>query len=225
MLKRVATLVSVVCIGMYYLLPTRQIEPNLDEKKSPERYEPISSNRSLQEESKSLLTKKKPSIDVKTINSPSGERMFSYQELNHALHSFHNQQFSVFSENSKVNINEIPIRYTDEKWLSFYQNLGFKDNVIEQLLTLRAVQIGDLAQESEAYNSYILTVAPHQFLIEILKNKYNLLASQSISLEKDEAIFQIIQEVSSEYGIDIYLTEAYAKFNVIENNSDTDLRF
>ncbi|MFY2506853.1 hypothetical protein ACN3E9_00660 [Vibrio pectenicida] len=226
MLKRVATIVSVVFVGMYNLLPARQTELNLDNQKSPERYEqPIISNRPLPEKSKSLLTKKSPSIDVTTINPPSGERTFSYQESNRALHSFHNQQFSTLSENSKVIINEIPIRYTDEKWAGFYQNLGFKDNVIEQLLTLRAVQIGDLAQESEVYNSYILTVAPHQFLIEILKNKYKLLARQSISLEKNEAIFQVIQEVFSEYGIDISLTETYAKFNFIENNSDTDLRF
>ncbi|MDN3611417.1 hypothetical protein ACFFUP_14365 [Vibrio ostreicida] len=225
MLKRAAALVSVVGIGMYSFLPTQQTETRLDNQKTPERYNQlIKAPPSLQKERKSLLTQQAPSLVASTMPHSSDELTFSYQELNHALYSFHKNQFNTLSESGKTILNEIPTRYTDDQWVVFYKNLGYKDIAIEQLLTLRAVQLGDLAQELEEYNSDILTVAPHQFLIEILKNKYEKLTRIN-NIEKDEAFFQLIQEVSGEYGIDLSLTEAYATFNIIETHSDTELLF
>lgn len=142
--------------------------------------------------------------EIERITIPEADLLMS-----ESLANLHLKDFSEYLSGSRASEHTTLAFYTDERWYTFYEQLGYLPEDIEQLIVFRAQYLADISQNGKEYYWSRWSDAPHRALADTLA--YELIQYLGSGESIENSLNNCISKVASMNGISRSLVERIGK--------------
>ncbi|ENM5835071.1 hypothetical protein NTH44_003163 [Vibrio metoecus] len=131
-----------------------------------------------------------------------------------------NLQFGAFLNGEQANEYLVQAFYTNDRWQSFYEMLGYKKDEIEQLLSSRNQYLADVSQSGKKYYYQRWSTPPHTILSDAIA--YGVVAFLDNGVVSDVALENALSDVAQTYGVSYELVECVARSYLLSSITEIE---